>query len=386
MPPSETYSARREPLNYPLTGHETAQLFWYQVNQCPGEKSTHYHYQNRRSWRSTSKRHSSKVTSALQHLREFHLFLEAEKCSFHQPSVQFLGYNFNSGGIRMDEGKVDAIQTWPVPSTIKELQRFLGFSNFYRQFIQNYSTITSPLTSLLRNKPKSWTPATKEAFETLKDAFTYAPILIHPDPRKPFIVEVDSSTTGVGAILSQQQGTPVQLHPCAFFSRKHSLAERNYDIGNREFLAIKLALEEWRHWLEGSQHPFTVLTDHKNLQHLREAKRLNPRQACWALFFTRFNYTKSYRPGPKNTKADALSHLHTPEETEEEPEPIIPEKLIVCSIQWNPDTNTSSNVSTATPPGCPPGVQYVTRTERTPLIHSVHASLGTGHPGANIIL
>ncbi len=125
--------------------------------------------------------------------------------------------------------------------------------------------------------------------------------------------------------------------------------------GNRQLLAIKLPLEEWRHWLEGSQHPFTVLTDHKNLQYLREAKRLNPRQARWALFFTRFNYTISYRPGPKNTKADALSRLHTPEESEVEPEPIIHETLIVCPIQWNPDTNTSFNASTATPPGCPQG-------------------------------
>ncbi len=210
----------------------------------------------------------------------------------------------------MDEGKVDTIQTWPVPSTIKELQRFLGFSNFYRRFIQNYSTITSPLTSLLRNKPKSlsWTPAANEAFENLKDTFTHAPILVHPDPQKPFIVEVDASTTGIGAILSQQQGTPVQLHPCAFFSRKLSPAERNYGIGNRELLAIKLALEELRHWLEGSQHPFAVLTDHKNLQYLREAKRLNPRQARWALFFTRFNYTISYRPGPRGNRRGTRTH------------------------------------------------------------------------------
>ncbi len=76
----------------------------------------------------------------------------------------------------------------------------------------------------------------------------------------------------MGAILTQQQGNPSRLHPCAFFSRKLSPAERNYDIGNRELLAIKLALEEWRHWLEGAKHPFTVLTEHKNLQYLREAK------------------------------------------------------------------------------------------------------------------
>ncbi len=91
------------------------------------------------------------------------------------------------------------------------------------------------------------------------------------------------------------------------------MAEINYDIGNRELLAIKLALEEWRHWLEGAQHPFIILTDQKNLQYLRDAKRLNPQQAQWALFFTRFNSTISYRPGPKNLRVDALSRLHSPE-------------------------------------------------------------------------
>ncbi len=214
--------------------------------------------------------HRHHIAEVLQRLRQFHLFLKAEKCSFHQSSVQFLGYHIDSSGIRMDEGKVEAIRTWPQPTTIKELQRFLGFSNFYRRFIQNYSTLTGPLTNLLRNKPKSlsWSTAANEAFERLKTSFTQAPILVHPDPERPFIVEVDASTTGVGAVLSQQQGNPSRLHPCAFFSRKLSPAERNYDIGNRELLAIKLALEEWRHWLEGAQHPFTVLTDHKNLQSL----------------------------------------------------------------------------------------------------------------------
>ncbi len=177
----------------------------------------------------------------------------------------------------MDKGKVETITSWPLPSSIKELQRFLGFSNFYRRFISNYSTITSPLTDLLKGKAKSlsWNPNTTEAFN--KHAFTSAPV--HPNTRLPFVVEVDASTTGVGAVLSQQQGTPPKLHPCAYFSRKLSPAERNYDIGNRELLAIKLSLEEWRHWLEGAAHPFLVLMDHKNLQYLRKAKWLNPRQA-----------------------------------------------------------------------------------------------------------
>ncbi len=285
----------------------------------------------------------------------------------------------------MDEGKVTAIQNWPIPTSIKELQRFLGFANFYRRFIQNYSSIAGPLTDLLKHKPKSlsWTPSATESFNILKETFITAPILVHPDPDKAFVVEVDTSTTGVGAVLSQQQGTPAKLHPCAAFSHKLSPAEKNYDIGNRELLAIKLALEEWRHWLEGAQEPFVVLTDHKNLEYLREAKRLNPRQARWALFFTRFNFSISYRPGSRNLKADALSRLHAPEEDSQEPEPILPEDMFLCPIQWAPESILTPSVSTSEPPGCPPGLQYVLRTQRTPIIHSAHSSLGTGHPGAN---
>lgn len=93
------------------------------------------------------------------------------------------------------------------------------------------------------------------------------PILRHPDPQVPFVVEVDASTTGVGAVLSQYHSEPSRLHPCAYYFRKLTLAEQNYDIGNRELLAIKLALGEWHHWLEGVSFPSTVITDHKNLQY-----------------------------------------------------------------------------------------------------------------------
>ncbi len=119
---------------------------------------------------------------------------------------------------------------------------------------------------------------------------------------------------------------------------------------------------------------------------LGRLKRLNPRQACWALFFTRFNCKITYHPGPKNIKADALSRLHAPEEVEDPPNSIIPESMFVCPIQWNPDSAPSSNVSTATPPGCPPDAQYVPRLQRTQLVYSAHSSLGTGHPGANSLL
>ncbi|KAL0163553.1 hypothetical protein M9458_039306, partial [Cirrhinus mrigala] len=280
--------------------------------------------------------------------------------------TQIPGLLYRSSGVRMDERKVSAVVSWPEPTTIKELQRFLGFANFYRRFIQNYGLITTPFTNLLSGKPRTllWTPEAAEAFHSLKSAFTQAPLLTHPDPDLSFMVEVDASTTGY-------HGTP-----------KLSPAERNYDIGNRELLAIKLALEEWWHWLEGAIHPFQVITDHKNLQYLRDAKRLCPRQARWSLFFFRFNFSITYRPGPKNIRADALSRLHDHPETSEKPDNIIPEHIIINPIEWSAPPIVATPVPRP-PPGCPPGHQFVPQTQRVDLIHSMHTSLGTGHPGVN---
>ncbi len=123
----------------------------------------------------------------------------------------------------------------------------------------------------------TWSPEALLAFQELKTRFTSAHILHLPDSSISFVVEVDASNTGIGAVLSQRQGNPAKMFPCVFYSMKLSSAERNYDVGNHELLAMKAALEEWRHWLEGAKHPFTVLTDHKNLEYSHSAKRLNPR-------------------------------------------------------------------------------------------------------------
>lgn len=110
-----------------------------------------------------------------------------------------------------------------------------------------------------------WSPEADAAFRLLKEWFTTAPILTQPDPFRQFILEGVASDAGMGAVLSQRSETSQKVHPCAFFSRRLTPTERNYDVGNRELLAIKLALEEWRHWLEGAQLLFLVWTDHKNL-------------------------------------------------------------------------------------------------------------------------
>ncbi|KAK3536851.1 hypothetical protein QTP86_027028, partial [Hemibagrus guttatus] len=246
-----------------------------------------------------------------------------------------------------------------------------------------YSDLTTPLTSLLRKKPKnfSWTSGAIEAFRKLKATFCMAPTLVHADPTRPFIVEVDASVLGVGAVLSQRRGETPVLHPCAYFSKKLSPAEQNY-IGNPELLAIKLALAEWRHWLEGVNQPFEVITDHRNLQYLREAKHLNPRQAWWALFFTRFNFCVTYHPGNKNTKADALSRIHFPDPMPYKPEPILPPDLFVCPITWslNDDIRATTKEEPA-PPGGPDGKAYVPTSLRLSLLDSVHASPRSGHLG-----
>ncbi len=152
--------------------------------------------------------HLHHVTQVLQRLRRYSLFLKLEKCEFHQSTIHFLGYIITPEGMQMDQRKVEAVRDWSQPSMIKGLQRFLGFANFSCRFIAQFSQLSAPLTSLLRNQPRSlaWTPEVNIAFQRLKSTFCTAPILTHPDPDHRFIVEVDASTLGVGAILSQWKG------------------------------------------------------------------------------------------------------------------------------------------------------------------------------------
>ncbi len=327
--------------------------------------------------------HVQHVRRVLQRLLENRLFAKAEKCMFHAQSVTFLGSVVSAEGISMDPDKVRAVIDWPVPDSRVALQRFLGFANFYRRFIRNFSQVAAPLTFLTSSKTRfAWSEAAQGAFDRLKGLFTSAPILITPDPEKQFIVEVDASNVGVGAILSQRSSLDDKIHPCAFYSHRLSPTERNYDVGNRELLPIRLALGEWRHWLEGASVPFIVWTDHQNLEYIRSAKRLNARQARWALFFGRFEFSISFRPGSKNLKPDALSRQFGPSGGPSTNESILPQRCVVGAAIWGVEQAVRRALSHVTRlPRAPEGTLFVPEVVRSAVLHWGHSSTLVAHPG-----
>ncbi|KAI2661152.1 Transposon Tf2-6 polyprotein [Labeo rohita] len=324
--------------------------------------------------------HTQHVRQVLQRLLENQLYVKAEKCEFHAKSVSFLGFVVAAGEI-----KVKAVAEWPVPDTRKALQHFLGFANFYRRFIRNFGQVAAPLTALTSTKVSfTWSAQAQEAFDNLKSRFISAPVLSIPDPEpeRQFIVEVDASDVGVGAVLSQRSPKDGRVHPCAFFSHRLNPAECNYDIGNRELLAVRLALGEWRHWLEGSAQPFLVWTDHKNLEYIRSAKRLSSRQARWALFFDRFDFTLSYRPGSKNAKPDALSRQFKRPGEESPANAILSEGVVLGALFWDVEWRVEeAGQGVEVPDGCPAGRLFVPEALRPEVLQWGHESRVACHPG-----
>ena len=255
----------------------------------------------------TLEEHRKVVKRVLQILKDNKLYLKAEKCEFEQQKVEYLGLIISPGRIEMDPVKVEGVANWPIPPNVKEVQSFLGFTNFYRQFIQDFADVARPLHDLTKKDiPWEWNAEHQAAFDNLKKAITSSPVLIFPSDDKPYRVEADSSGHASGAVLSQE-GEDGKWHPVAFLSKSLSEVERNYDVHDKEMLAIIRALEEWRHYLEGTKHTFQIWTDHKNLEYFMTAKKLNRRQARWSLFLSRFNFTLHHRPGKKSLKPDALS-------------------------------------------------------------------------------
>jgi hypothetical protein len=251
--------------------------------------------------------HKQHVKLVLQRLMEHGLAVKPEKCSFHTEQVEFLGYIVTPKGCHMDPTKVQTILDWQAPKDIVGVQRFLGFANFYRDFITNYSQIASPLTRLTRKDTAfTWGEAELLAFQTLKKNFQTAPLLTHFDPKKPIVVEADASDFAMGMVISQP-GESDNLHPIAFYSRKFTVAELNYDIHDKELLAVVTAFKQWRHYLEGTPECITVFSDHKNLVHFTKSTTLSRRQVRWSQTLSQYNFQIIHRPGALSGVPDALS-------------------------------------------------------------------------------
>jgi len=190
----------------------------------------------------------------------------------------------------------------------KEVQSFLGFTNFYQQFIKDFSKHAHPLFDFTWNDSKwHWGTDKQSAFDKLKRNVTSALVLILLDLTKPFHIKADSSDFTTRAVLSQISSEDEKWHPVAFFSKSLSLVEWNYEIHDKEMLAITQSLQEWRHFIEGAKHQCEIWMDHKNLKYFMIAKQLNQRQAQWSLHLTRFNFLLHHKSSKSMGKLDALS-------------------------------------------------------------------------------
>ena len=251
--------------------------------------------------------HRQHVRLVLQALQEAGLQLDIKKCEFEVTEVAYLGMIISTSGVKMDPKKVQCIVDWEDPKDLKDVQAFLGFANFYRRFIKNFSRIARPLVALTKKNAKfDWSRACSNAFSKLKNAFISAPVLRHFDPSREIFVEVDASDHVSAAVLSQKDdgGT---LHPVAFMSKKHEPAECNYEIYDKELLSIVQCFECWRPELQGSAYPIQVLTDHQNLVYFMTTKQLSQRQVRWSEFLSQFDFIIKHRPGAQNKKPDALT-------------------------------------------------------------------------------
>jgi hypothetical protein len=211
-------------------------------------------------------------------------------------------------GIKMDPEKGRAMQDWEPPSNLKDVCVFLGCADFYYCFICNYSCIVQPLTFLThKGVLVALSIEQQMAFNTLKATFTSVPVLAHFDPDQDIIVEMDASDYVSTGVLSQYDNDNV-LYPMAYFSKKHSLAECNYEIYDKELMAIIRAFEEWHPELQSIINPIRVLSKHKDLEYFIITKLLNRHQAHWSQFLSQFNFKIVYRPSTASGKLDALSH------------------------------------------------------------------------------
>ena len=238
--------------------------------------------------------------------------LKPKKCSLFKTEVLFLGYKISRDGIHTDPAKIQAVKEFPRPIDVQGVRRFLGLTNYYRKFIEDYAKIAFPLNRLLdkgekrrKNPPVDWTPECETAFELLKSKLISAPILSLPREEGEYILDTDSSAEGLGGVLSQMQDE--KLSVIAYSSKALSKAERNYCVSRQELLAIVYHVLHWRCYLWGNH--FTVRTDHASLRYLISFKDATGQLARWIDALSEYDFEIQARPGRRNGNADSLSRI-----------------------------------------------------------------------------
>jgi hypothetical protein len=251
--------------------------------------------------------HRKQVRQVLQKLKEAGVQLKASKCEFHTNRVEYLGFVVGPHGIEMDKEKIKTVTEWKQPTRVKEIQSFLGFCNFYRRFIKDFARLARPLTKLTHKDAKfEWGDEQEKSFETLKKAITSEPILSHYDPEKQLVLETDASDYGIGVVCSQADASG-NLHPVGFYSRQLKPAELNYEIHDKELLAIVEGLTKFGKYCMTNRQKIKILTDYKNLEYWNSKRDLNLRQARWSEKLANYDFTIHFRPGKLCGKPDILS-------------------------------------------------------------------------------
>jgi hypothetical protein len=197
--------------------------------------------------------HVGHVKEVLKRLQQNHLYCNHKKCDFFVDRVSYIGLVITPEGISMEKEKVQAVLEWPAPTSVKGVQSFLGFANFYRRFVPDFSRLACPMNALTqKTSPWTWGEVQQQAFNEIKAAISKEPTLAHPNESKPYFLETDASGAAMGAVLSQRQEDG-RLYPIAFMSASFSPAELNYDTHDKELLAIIRAFEHWCIFLEGTK-------------------------------------------------------------------------------------------------------------------------------------
>ncbi len=253
--------------------------------------------------------HIDHIVSVLKALESANLKIKPSKCTLFRHSLKFLGHLITKAGIFPDPDKVEEIDKIKGPTTVKEVQSFLGITNFYRKFIPHFTNIARSLVFLTMKKNRNvkfdWTPDCQNAFDTLKQKLKSAPVLLTPDFEREFYLTTDASDYGVGAVL-QQKDDEGSLHPISYYSKTMSLNHLNYSTTEKEALAVVMALKFFRPYLYGT--PFTIQSDHRPLQWILGSKFLTGRLARWAIVLGEFSIRGiTYIPGKTNVVADFLS-------------------------------------------------------------------------------